>query len=52
MNSTKVILLLLLVVVSPQLTAQKLQYKGQFSAWGNYNPANDLDLWGGARYLP
>lgn len=52
MNTFKSILLLLLVVFTKQLTAQNLQYKGQFSAWSNYNRANDLDLWGGVRYIP
>ena len=32
--------------------AQKLQFKGQASAWTNFNPSNELELWGGARYLP
>ena len=52
MKTVKSILFLLLLVVAQQLTAQDLQYKGQFSAWTNYNPSNELDLWGGARYLP
>lgn len=52
MKTVKSILFLILLVVAQQLTAQNLQYKGQFSAWTNYNPSNELDLWGGARYLP
>ena len=27
-------------------------FKGQFSAWGHFNPENTLPLWTGARYLP
>jgi hypothetical protein len=30
----------------------KLEFKGQASAWINFNPNNELELWGGARYLP
>jgi hypothetical protein len=52
MKTIKSILFLLLLVVTQQLTAQNLQFKGQLSAWTNYNPANELDLWGGARYIP
>lgn len=52
MNTLKSILILLLVAFALKAPAQNLKYKGQFSAWGNYNPANDLNLWGGARYLP
>ena len=29
-----------------------LQFRGQASAWTNFNPGNDLPLWFGGRYLP
>ncbi len=35
-----------------EIFAQDVSYRGQASAWTNYNLANELDLWGGARYIP
>jgi hypothetical protein len=29
-----------------------LQFRGQFSAWGNVGPANDLPVWVGGRIIP
>jgi len=34
------------------LKAQNLEFKGQASGWINFNPSNDMQLWGGVRYLP
>jgi len=52
MNILRYILLLICVLIVQVLFAQKLQFKGQASAWTNFNPSNELELWGGARYLP
>lgn len=39
--------------IAGSLSAQNpLEFKGQASAWANFNPNNDLEIWGGARYLP
>ncbi len=45
-------ILLLCLLVPGQSGAKKLVFKGQTSVWGNYNPSNSLDLWGGGRYIP
>lgn len=34
------------------VVAQNLEFKGQASVWTNFNPTNELQLWGGGRYLP
>jgi hypothetical protein len=52
MNTIRYILLLFCALFVQSLFAQKLEFKGQASAWANFNPSNKLELWGGARYLP
>lgn len=52
MNIFRLILLLICALIVQVSLAQKLQFKGQASAWTNFNPSNELKLWGGARYLP
>lgn len=52
MNIFRYILLLICALIVQMSFAQKLQFKGQASAWTNFNPSNELELWGGARYLP
>jgi hypothetical protein len=46
------IVVFLFLFVPERLGAKKLVFKGQASVWGNYNPSNSLDLWGGGRYIP
>lgn len=46
------ILLIVAAFFVTEIFAQDVSYKGQASAWTNYNPSNELDLWGGARYIP
>ena len=46
-------LLFLTTVFSHFLNAQDtLIFKGQLSAWLNYNTEKDLSFWTGARYIP
>jgi hypothetical protein len=52
MKIFRYILLLICALIVQESFAQKLQFKGQASAWTNFNPSNELELWGGARYLP
>lgn len=52
MNILRYILILICALIFHGALAQKLQFKGQASAWTNYNPSNEMELWGGARYLP
>ena len=47
-----ILLLILCFMVSPKPGAGQLSLKGQASAWLNGNPANDLKIWSGVRYLP
>jgi hypothetical protein len=44
--------ILFCIVLFNQAAAQNFQFKGQASVWTNANPTNDLELWGGARYIP
>lgn len=42
-----------LLLVSLQAFGQdRLEFDGQFSAFGNYSPDNELDMFVGARYIP
>lgn len=44
---------LLFMGLTGSLSAQNsLEFTGQASAWTNFNPNNELELWGGTRYLP
>jgi hypothetical protein len=52
MRTVAFIFTLLVFLGMRTIFAQNLQFKGQLSAWTNFNSANELDLWGGARYLP
>ena len=52
MNILRHILLIFNVILVQNLVAQNLEFKGQASAWANFNPNNELQLWSGARYLP
>jgi hypothetical protein len=52
MNKLCYIQLLIGALFVQPLFAQKLEFKGQASAWMNFNPSNELELWGGVRYLP
>ena len=52
MSIFRYILPLICALIVQMSFAQKLQFKGQVSAWTNFNPSNELELWGGARYLP
>jgi hypothetical protein len=46
-------IIILLAAFTLNVTAQdSLNFKGQLSLWGNYNPAGSLDLWFGGRYIP
>ncbi len=52
MRTLKAILLLICILQLDSLFAKNLQFKGQASAWINYNPNINPDLWAGARYIP
>ncbi len=52
MKALKAILFLLCIFQLNVLLAKNLQFKGQASAWINYNPTVNPDLWAGARYIP
>lgn len=52
MKAFRYILILVSALLVQPVVAQKLEFKGQASAWTNLNPSNELELWGGARYLP
>lgn len=52
MNRLKTILFLICILPFNVLIAKSLQFKGQASAWINYNPNINPDLWAGARYIP
>ena len=47
------IFILLFLLTNLDVHAQHaFEFKGEASAYGSYNPHNDLDLFLGARYLP
>jgi hypothetical protein len=52
MKTFRYISILVCILVVQTVIAQKVEFKGQASAWTNFNPSNELELWGGARYLP
>jgi len=52
MKTFRYISILFCILLVQSVVAQKLEFKGQASAWTNFNPTNELELWGGARYLP
>ncbi len=52
-NTGIIFLLLLLIILPPYCKAQdSLTFKGQASAWINYNGGNKLPLYSGVRYIP
>jgi hypothetical protein len=58
-NRPLCLLAILTLLISNSLRAeggegnfQPLKFKGQASIWSNFNPSNNLELWGGAQYLP
>lgn len=52
MGTFRIILLFCCVTIFQFVAAQNPQFKGQASVWTNLNPSNELQFWGGARYLP
>lgn len=52
MGTFRIIILFSCVVLFQSVVAQNPEFKGQASGWTNWNPSNELQLWGGARYLP
>lgn len=52
MATNRILLLFCSVVLFHCVVAQNPQFKGQASVWTNLNLSNELQLWGGARYLP
>lgn len=51
---TRLCCILLSIYLALTLNAQEngLQFKGQISGYGHYNPSNNATLWFGSRYLP
>lgn len=52
MKTFQFLSVLIFLAIFQQTAGQNLQFKGQASVWTNVNPVNELELWGGARYLP
>ena len=52
MKKFHAIVLILLLLVFSGRAQERFQFKGQASAWTNFNSSNDLKLWGGIRYIP